>query len=225
MKTRNELISFLQAFGITLVVLGHSFLYVPDNPVMRYIYSFHMPLFMFISGYLLIYSAQARGQKINQFKILGTNGFFWKKTKRLLIPYVAISSLTLIPKYFLNQYTVRPTDISFDAWAHMLLYPWDNVINFFWFLPTLFAIMCIVVVTVKLSARFRIGIPDYAVLSILAILHVFNPAGHINLLNFSGIIGYLFYFVLGIIFCTRQREIIKFFRLNTPPPPQLPQPR
>lgn len=60
MQKRNVLISFLQVFGIILVVAGHSDYQIPDNPVHRWIYSFHMPLFMFISGYLLRYGLRER---------------------------------------------------------------------------------------------------------------------------------------------------------------------
>ena len=56
MQSQNSIISFLQAFGILLVVVGHSFYGCPDNPIHTWIYSFHMPLFMFISGYLLKYT-------------------------------------------------------------------------------------------------------------------------------------------------------------------------
>ena len=51
---RNPYISFLQAFGILLVAVGHAF---PtdghDAGLYRWIYSFHMPLWIFLSGYLL----------------------------------------------------------------------------------------------------------------------------------------------------------------------------
>ena len=58
MNNNNILVSFLQAFGIILVVIGHSY-YGNTEGLWTYawIYSFHMPLFMFISGYLLQYGA------------------------------------------------------------------------------------------------------------------------------------------------------------------------
>lgn len=41
-------IFFMQTFGILLVVFGHSFyLFSPDNPILQWIYAFHMPLFLF----------------------------------------------------------------------------------------------------------------------------------------------------------------------------------
>ena len=57
MDGKNYTIYFMQTFGILLVVLGHSFYQTKDgNVVVEWIYSFHMPLFMFVSGYLLDYT-------------------------------------------------------------------------------------------------------------------------------------------------------------------------
>lgn len=64
---RSELIDVLKGSAITLVVLGHSIQYgygldyfekdsFYDNYVFRAIYTFHMPLFMLISGYLFVRS-------------------------------------------------------------------------------------------------------------------------------------------------------------------------
>lgn len=57
MRERNQMIDSLKGFAIVLVVLGHVIqtIYAPDrydaNFVFKIIYSFHMPLFIFISGY------------------------------------------------------------------------------------------------------------------------------------------------------------------------------
>lgn len=60
---QNQFLNMIKGFGIILVVLGHciqfgsgkafydSQLYL-DNEIFRFIYSFHMPLFMLVSGYL-----------------------------------------------------------------------------------------------------------------------------------------------------------------------------
>lgn len=63
MQQRNNAISFLHTFGIILVVLGHSFYAYKQLYDENYLYDwrkFAMPLFMFMSGYLLKYTARAK---------------------------------------------------------------------------------------------------------------------------------------------------------------------
>ena len=69
-KKRNELLDFLRGFAIILVVFGHSIQYGSganysmdnffNNIVVKIIYSFHMPLFMLISGFLFYYAVSKR---------------------------------------------------------------------------------------------------------------------------------------------------------------------
>lgn len=49
-KKRSNVIDIMKGIGILLVILGHCMPY--ENPLNRFIYSFHMPLFFMISGYL-----------------------------------------------------------------------------------------------------------------------------------------------------------------------------
>ncbi len=85
-------IDIAKAIGIILVVIGH---YHPDNGPGWYefinslIYSFHMPLFMFASGY--VYIATKRSEEN-----YGT--FIYKKIKRLMIPYFTVSILIVTLK-------------------------------------------------------------------------------------------------------------------------------
>ena len=52
---RNDFIDFLKGIGIILVVIGH----VSQNErINDFIYSFHMPLFFFISGFLFNYKKE-----------------------------------------------------------------------------------------------------------------------------------------------------------------------
>ena len=86
-KERNLYIDVLKAFSILLVVLGHCIQYGAGkeytadgaffaNPVFLFIYSFHMPLFMLISGYLFAFSCKNK----TWFKLLVA------KAKQILIP-------------------------------------------------------------------------------------------------------------------------------------------
>ncbi|WP_367118171.1 acyltransferase family protein [uncultured Clostridium sp.] len=51
-KTRLNFIDILKGIAIVLVVLGH-ILYNQNNLIRIWLYSFHIPLFFIISGYLL----------------------------------------------------------------------------------------------------------------------------------------------------------------------------
>lgn len=61
-----KFIAYLQVIGIILVVLGHSFHEYPDGNMgrsllmYRMMYSFRMPLFMFVSGFLMVYTTKLR---------------------------------------------------------------------------------------------------------------------------------------------------------------------
>lgn len=56
---RSTSVDLLKGYAIILVVLGHALQYninnFDNNIVFRIIYSFHMPLFMFASGYVAFY--------------------------------------------------------------------------------------------------------------------------------------------------------------------------
>ena len=85
-KQRIEYIDYLKGFSILLVVIGH---FVSRNftiagaetryQLFDFIYSFHMPLFMFLGGYTAYYSLSKPGTDFGRFIL--------KRTLSLLIPY------------------------------------------------------------------------------------------------------------------------------------------
>lgn len=160
-----------------------------------------MPLFMFISGYLFKYGLDKKAVSISDIYLYGRNGFVVKKIKRLLVPYVVISTFAYFPKVLLSRFAARPIEASWESWGKMLVYPWDNAIIFFWFLPTLFLIFMIVVVGGKLIKKTHLPLSAEFLLFALLLLHLFNPCRGFDLLNLSGVVGYLFYFALGYYCC------------------------
>lgn len=80
-KKRLEFIDVAKGIGILLVVLGH--LNSPEQPIRNFIYSFHMPLFFFLSG--LFFKGDT------DFKT-----FLKKSVKTLLIPYFIFIALDCI---------------------------------------------------------------------------------------------------------------------------------
>lgn len=201
----NKKILFLQVFGIILVVIGH--IGEMNTNLHRWIYSFHMPLFMFISGYLLNYTNQRKIENIN------LKEFFWKKIKRLLIPYFIITSLAYIPKYILNKFTLRPVELTFNNYLKGFIYPWDNPIIFFWFLPTLLIIMVLIVFALKILKKFNIRHIKEILLIISAICTIVNKS-EIEFLNIKGVINYTFFFILGIYYYENEKKIESFLFKN-----------
>ncbi|ROT03695.1 hypothetical protein ED388_12660 [Muribaculaceae bacterium Isolate-007 (NCI)] len=62
-------IDCLKGFAIFLVVLGHVVqnYNLMDSWIFRIIYSFHMPLFMFMSGYCFDLFAKVTGKKLTLY--------------------------------------------------------------------------------------------------------------------------------------------------------------
>lgn len=93
-RTRNKNIDYIKAFAIVLVVLGHAIqfgsgIYVKEhmfenNYIIYFIYSFHMPIFMLVSGFLFSIS-------ISKYK---TKEIIIKKSQSLIIPIIFWSLLT-----------------------------------------------------------------------------------------------------------------------------------
>jgi fucose 4-O-acetylase-like acetyltransferase len=86
MKKRIEYIDSLKGLGIILVMLGHS-ISAMDQPLNRMILSFHMPLFFFSSGLLIV-----SDKVINDSLILFIN----RKIKKTIIPIIIVMALQII---------------------------------------------------------------------------------------------------------------------------------
>ena len=214
MKEKNILISVLQTFGILLVVLGHCCSGLVEKPIWyHWIYAFHMPLFVFISGFLLRYSGQHRKLPLREQHWSGKNGFVWSKVRRLLVPYVVISTVAFLPKALLSEFALRPVEFSWMSYAEMLAFPMQNVIGFFWFLPMLFVIFMMVLAVSKLLGQNRCRLLHPLLLLLALAIHLIQPLQWVEsdvfgLLNFAGALDYLFYFALGYYVC--RFDVLKY---------------
>lgn len=135
---RDNFIDIVKSLGIILVVIGHCIQYGSgelyfkkelyfDNALFKYIYSFHMPLFMLISGYLFGYN-----------KNMGLS-LIKKKALQMVIPIFVWSILPLVASIY----------GSFNEGLGFLViikkYISISVHNL-WFLWAVFLLSCIVVV-------------------------------------------------------------------------------
>ena len=95
---RSATADIAKTIGIILVVIGH---YNPaDAPewyhlANRFIYAFHMPLFMFASGYIYAMTGNSQNK--------GGGNFILKKFKRLMIPYFSTSVVIISIKLLTQQ--------------------------------------------------------------------------------------------------------------------------
>jgi fucose 4-O-acetylase-like acetyltransferase len=135
---RNKLIDMVRFFAIFLVVLGHAIQFNSPNPFdnifFRMIYSFHMPLFFFISGYVSYNSILNNKFNISsKFLTLLYPFFLWS------VFYSAVKNNTFD---FLNTFK-------------LLIYQPDSG---YWFLWALFWIYVVVLIIRKINNNYLIAI-------------------------------------------------------------------
>ncbi|MDD3304283.1 MAG: acyltransferase family protein [Clostridia bacterium] len=93
MKERIKWIDTLRAFSILLIVFGHIIGYSDKmQGIYKYIYSFHVPIFFTISGFLFSLKPVERYKE-----------FTIKKLKRIILPYFIFGLLFLIPYFMLGN--------------------------------------------------------------------------------------------------------------------------
>lgn len=135
MKRRLLQFDIAKAICIILVAIGH---YLPDGVPLWYkqihdwIYMFHMPLFMFASGYIY-----------NVFKKDETYGtFIWKKFRRLMVPYFFVSVLVITLKLLMQDGMSVEHPVGRTAYLRCFYLPEAG--TFLWFVWSLFSIFCII---------------------------------------------------------------------------------
>lgn len=122
---RNFLIDFVRGLAILLVVYGHSIqscnAMSSNNPVHVIIQTFQMPILMLISGYCSGFNEPVKN----------VNASFFRKVKRLLIPYIIWEQVHFFLLVALGRisYTFKGQLLSIMA-------------SDFWFLRVLFLIYC-----------------------------------------------------------------------------------
>lgn len=108
MEKKIDWLAVLQGFSMLLVVIGHvSLTNVPGDPstpiatgIERSIYSFHMPLFIFISGWLFYYTC-IRKEKSYRNVVMA-------KVKRLGVPFLAFTLVATVLKAAFPSLMHRP---------------------------------------------------------------------------------------------------------------------
>lgn len=204
----NRYLACLSGIGIILVVIGHSegttpeqviqiasenYLYLIFTKIVGWIYTFHMPLFFFISGYW--FECTNKNNKYECVHIVKA------KALRLLIPYLFLSSIAFPVKAFLGEYAHRIVTFSIQDFIFQIVYPRHNVIIFFWYLPTLFMIFVLALILL----RKKMGIPNMLTILLLSvIMYIEFDSEYANkpflaFLNIGGALNNFVFFYLGFL--------------------------
>ncbi|MDE6377245.1 MAG: acyltransferase family protein [Duncaniella sp.] len=134
-STRYYTIDIAKAIAIVLVAIGHFEVEpMPEfyKDLHTVIYTFHMPLFMFASGFLCIAT----------WRSLSYGSFLGKKFRRLMIPYF-VTSVIIISIKLLTQ-SAMPVDNPVSA-ADFISMLWLPKAGFFlWFVYALWWMMVII---------------------------------------------------------------------------------
>lgn len=123
---RLEYIDYAKCIAIFFVVAGHViqsfFVRSTDDPLFKFIYSFHMPLFFFLSGYVTQLTTWEKGFS------KGVQSFLLRKVETLLMPFLVWSLI-------INRYV----DILSPS-THTIIEVFQSPDRGTWFLLSLFLV-------------------------------------------------------------------------------------
>lgn len=178
--------NILRGIAILLVVIGHSF---PDNfngsevykYIHKFIYSFHMPVFFFISGFFSL--------KIFNDKFIYKD-FIKEKFKRIVVPYISFSLMAsviiVVISHFFND-NINFRNIIYGIFIN----PYENPMMSLWYIYTLFMIFIFV-------ATFRNQ--NIKTMIYITVLMAILPLGSVfNAFTIKSICRNILYFYIGII--------------------------
>jgi fucose 4-O-acetylase-like acetyltransferase len=195
MKEKIIWLTILQGWAMLLVVIGHVNLsglaFDPNFPIateiQHIIYSFHMPLFMCISGFLFFLT------KIQREKSYGS--VVIDKLKRLGVPFLFFTFAALFLKFAFNPFMARPVDLSITEIANAFLYPTSNPMAEMWFVMTLFIIFLLYPL-LKFSLK---NISCVLLASITVVILYFFFPKNIELFCISLVAKMLIWFYIGVL--------------------------
>lgn len=126
--------------AILLVVIGHIVAAEPPRgaewyDTLRYaIYRFHMPFFLYLSGYVMALSGAIRTTDAQLPR------YAWRRAQRLLVPFLLLGVVVLVGKLVAQRFVHvdnQPGGL-FDGLRDLVLTTEDSPATFIWFLWVLF---------------------------------------------------------------------------------------
>lgn len=193
MVQRDGLFDCIKGGLILLVVLGHSIVYsFPDEYLTRWdfklIYSFHMPFFILVSGYLVEASKKERGWK-----------WLWRRSSRLMLPYCTWSAIA-------KAFSV--------AFMQFFSKSYEGLADVYWFLIVLF--LCdITYVLIGFVRKRNYGFVLYSVALFIGICILggwIDSFWHI----FKLYVLYMPFYFFGVIFFRYKEKVERVLLVGAP---------
>ncbi len=211
-----KFIAYMQIIGIILVVLGHSFHEYPDGDhgmstlMYRMMYSFRMPTFMFVSGFLMVYTTHVRRQDPPV-----VSDFFRSKVKRLLLPFFVLSLVTFVPRGMMTGMADDALSLSFESLWKSLVYSDHMVIPYFWFLQASFILLTVNYCIIYFAERRKVSRwKTYGVLILIALV---LPSSYFSdFLSIHSAVRLSIYFIIGAAYCHYSRQIDRVIDWSSP---------
>jgi fucose 4-O-acetylase-like acetyltransferase len=179
-RSSTDWVVIAKGIGIILVVIGHfhpdaSPLYWSDIRVI--IYSFHMPLFFVLSGYLYVNGKYAYRELV---KI---------KVRRLLYPFVSIAVGLCLIKFLAGRFVDLENPVDGRSIIAVVADPVNSYAPLLWFLQALFLIFCV-------YPAARVFLNDVLILLLFVIL---NEAFGSKYLVLGRVVANMPFFAFGVI--------------------------
>lgn len=186
-------ILILQGWAILWVVIGHApLLPIHEMPQPVYVsllydiaYSFHMPLFIFISGYLFRMTRIERHMPYREM--------ISEKLQRLGIPFVVFTIIAMAVKSVFSADMARPATFSVGEFVNAVIFPGSGPLSELWFVATLMWYFALRPLWEILDSK------PVATIIVLTILFYMPEFTENNLLCYQQVIHYAIFFYLGTI--------------------------
>jgi fucose 4-O-acetylase-like acetyltransferase len=197
LKAKLRWVNIAKGIGITLVVIGH---YFPANSpsywhfVHDFIYTFHMPLFFIISGYLY------------KFKEDEYMKLIVSKLQRLAIPFLSTAFVYSIFKLIAGNFVQLDNPVNLQSALQLLVDPVHSFVPLLWFVHALFGIFLIYPLVRTVMQPVLIFVVALLIAILYNILEIYIPV-------LSKVIENLPYFAFGVV-CADKALNEKLFRLS-----------
>lgn len=191
----------LQGLAMLWVVIGHSPLKMDDSmPLFAKVlyeiaYSFHMPLFILISGYLF-YMTRLHKPEMEGWTY---KSIMFDKLKRLGIPFVVFTIIAMVMKSLFPGDMARQASFTISEFIHAILYPREGPLLEMWFVAV---IMWMFALTPLWNISLRSEMLSFVTFVFILLMHLgvdYLPIG--TFLCLRDTVRFGIYFYIGMLAC------------------------